>query len=438
MKSPNRPTLSAAIGRPRLRIVGLAIVGVLGLAGLSSVGPAQTGPKSAAPALQLNSRLAAGGQVTAHDGQFWRNNQPLVLHGINMDAAHPGLSAFTQQVTTVASWGMNTVRLHVSWTELELIAPQQNHNGTWSHTYDQAYLTRIKADIAAITSAGMQTVVDSTGDTNFFSYPDWLYTAQYNSGHIDYPATDQGLLDAQTDFWSDDLRQQFHAAFWGELAGDLQSVTGVAGYEVMNEPQAGALDNGLPTTQLILDSQLSTARVIRAKDPDRVIFFMTHDGYGPGLPHADLSGWIDPSKLSQPLGIPDVAVDVHDYFGGRWGSGLQRDPALPDYLESRQDLYGLTLADPPTPYIGTTEGQVRWIRDKLDAVIPLGIPLFVGEFGCPNTDPGAELFFGTTTSALNSVWASWAVSRGQLGIMGLDGSLEPYAGIVIAAAGKYS
>jgi hypothetical protein len=221
------------------------------------------------------------------------------------------------------------------------------------------------------------------------------------------------------------------------LVTKLKSHAGIAGYEILNEPDNGDLLNTEETTQMIVDWQLEVAKMIRPVDPNRIIFFTTRHGYAPALWLVDLSGWITDASLPQPLGFPDVAVDAHDYSGGRWGTGLVRLPGDPRDQQDLEDMYGHVLALDPSTYIGTTQGQMQWVRDKLDALDSWDIPLLVGEFGDLDTDPGVTLFFGTTTSAFAATGASWSVSRGNLGITGANLQLQPWAHIVIDAAGDY-
>src|SRR5207247_57689 len=109
----------------------------------------------------------------------------------------------------------------------------------------------------------------------------WLYQAGYNSHGVNYGTDAAGIEQAQTDFWSDALRKQFLADFWGYMALQLKSVPNIVGYEIQNEPQIGALPSGAATTQMVVDWQLSVAKPIRAIDPNRVIVFTTHEGYAP-------------------------------------------------------------------------------------------------------------------------------------------------------------
>ncbi len=397
-----------------------------------------TGTRDGAPSAPPDhGAIQSGVQVTAHDGSFWQGKTQITLHGTNLTADRGGLNGFIAQAQQAASWGMNLVRLGVQWSDVEPTAPVHNSDGSWTHTFDTAAMDRIEAAVDAVTSLGMVVEVNSNADGSFWGYPAWQFKAPYNSHHITYPETDDGLVQASTDFWTDSRRQEFMTDWLKYLVTHLKSHSGVMGYGILNEPRTGSLPDRLSTAQQILDWQLTAARIVRATDPNRIIVFATYHGYAPGLWRVDLSDWINADSLPQPLGFPDVAVEAHDYFGGRWGTGLVVDPGDPRDQMGYEDLYALVLGDFPSTYIGTTQGQMQWVRDKQQALAKWKIPLLVDEFGDNEDDPGVTLFFGTTTSAFAATGVSWALSRGKLGIVDKNGNLQPYAQIVINAARNY-
>jgi hypothetical protein len=203
----------------------------------------------------------------------------------------------------------------------------------------------------------------------------------------------------------------------------------------MNEPNTGSLPQVQPTTQTSLDWQLELATAVRAIDPNRVVFFTTRGSSGLGAPHADFSGW-------QALG--DVAFDVHDFFGGRWGSGLNLsdDPGDPRYGETAQGMFNFTLVSKVPPYLGTADVQARFAGSFTDILRPLGIPVFAAEFagnsaGPGHTDMAIMNLFGTMTAGLNVQGVSWTALSYDLGvhaIVGPDGSIRPWAYVLCNAA----
>ncbi len=409
---------------------GIAVAALVAVSMFAAQAPADASGATRVAKRTSDILAAATGQVSAHDGSFWVGSNKVVLHGANVK--YPCCSS--TNFTLVASWHMNFVRLVFQWSLLEPTAPVHLTDGTWAHTYDSSYLTKFAADVARAQQAGLYVLLDNAGYAgSYFNYPDWLYQAAYNSHGITYPQTPDGAAQAATDFWSDPLRQQFMVGELQAAAGALKAQVGLMGYEILNEPQPGLLDNSATTTQTMLDWQLQAAKAIRAIDPARVVVFTTRFGYAPGVAQADLSGFVS---------LGNVAFDAHDYFGARWGSGLVSNPSNSLFDQAMQATYENVLgsngtSSPGNPYIGTVAEQVRWIQQFVDPLSPQGIPLLIGEFGINGAlTPSAFLYFGTVTAAMNNVGVSWAVSQynSNIGIMDSAGNLFPWANIVINAA----
>jgi cellulase (glycosyl hydrolase family 5) len=361
--------------------------------------------------------------LTARDGRFWAGGVSVMLRGVYMPVS--GLDA---RFDLVQSWNMNFVRLNWQWGQLEPNPPVKQVGGAWTHTYDTAYVARVRAAVTAASQRGLWVVLGNYWDrTKYFNWPDWLYQAPYNSHGITYPLTPEGKTLAETDYWSDALRQQLMTEQLSYLATQLAPTPGVSGYEVMNEPPWGTLPSTHETTQLILDSQLSAGQAIRTADPARVVFFMTRGYFGLGTPNADLSGFV---------AMGNVALDAHDYGGARWGSGFN-NAGSSDYGEAGQAVLAPLNGnlDTPNAYIGSVASQLRWVRGLLDALAPSGIPLVIGEFGDSVADPGIYTYFGTTTTAFNALGVSWSALWLSLVVDNYTMELLPWAPIVIAAAG---
>jgi hypothetical protein len=393
---------------------------------------AETPPSGSADLVATRERRLAQpavGQPVARDGGFWVGSDPLELRGINVKTS-PFLE--DADVERIASWGMNFLRMQVNWSELEPNPPTEQSDHTWTHTYDAAYLDQVKAKIATAQGLGLYVLVDNHGcqTCGYFPFPQWLYQAPYNSHSRTYAETEDDAEQAHADFWSDELRQAFMRSALTHLATGLATSPGILGYEVLNEPQQGTLPSDHATTQMMVDVQLTLASAIREADPNRVIVFTTRAGFGPGVSEVDLEGFAD---------LGNVAFDVHDYFGGRWGDGLGgEDPAKVDYHEGYQQLYNHVLAEQAPPYIGTAVAHASFFRQAKAALAPYDITLLVGEFGDLYYDPGVATFFGTVTVALGSEGVSWSTTAyfGPNGIVNNDGTLRPQAQIVIDAAQK--
>jgi hypothetical protein len=370
--------------------------------------------------VQLIVTAAAKGQVTAHNSKLWLGSRQITLRGMFMPP-YGDNSRFVR----LGALGMNFVRMPFQWTDLEPNPPVYS-GGVWQHTYDQSYVDFLKGKIAAATSNGLYVGLGAYDDnTTYFGWPGWLYKAQYNSYNRTYLQTTDDFAQARTDFWSDALRKQFMGDMWSFMAGQLKGMDGIVGYDVYNEPSWGNLPNNHTTTQLILDDELQLAHRIRAVDPSRVIFFMTRGMIHIGLPNADLTGW---------GALGNVAYDLHDYFGARWGSGLSQYPGVPVYRELAADMFDSTNAG-TAPYIGTEYAHEQLLKDAMTPLQPYGIPLVVGEFGDNSGDPGVYRFFGNTTAAMNNLGISWASLYGAAaGIFDAADNPRPWAYIVLNAA----
>jgi len=241
------------------------------------------------------------------------------------------------------------------------------------------------------------------------------------------------LPDLWTDYWSDDLLRQFTQDWMTTVATWLQGEDGIVGYEPLDEPDSGNLPDNHTTTQTIMDDQLNLAQAVRTIDPNRVIFFTTRGSSGAGIVQADLSGW---------AALGDAAFDLHDFFGARWGGGMNLvpDPGNPTYGELTQTMFDFTLVPDVPPYLGTTEGQARFVETFTTRLSSLGIPLFIGEFAGNSesdpSDPDILALFGTMTQAFNVEGVSWTALSydGFHRVHNPDGSIRAWVPILCNAA----
>ncbi len=386
----------------------------------SSAAPAAPTPSAASSS---NPSFDANAQVRAVPTGFRVRARPIVFHGVSVRAG----CCSDRDFAAMRSLGLNLVRLRFSWAEVEPNPPHPDGHGGWVHAYDPGYLATIDRDIRLAGEHDLYVMLSSRGcRCAYFRFPRWLYETPYNSHHVTYPKTGAGQIRAATDLWSDPLRQSFMSAMLAAVAERLRDVPGVVGYELLNEPQPGTLPKTHATTGTILRWELSAAKAVRAADPKRIVFFETRYGYGPGLAAADLHGFAD---------LGNVAFDLHDYFGARWGTGLVRDGSAASDDEETQLLFDHVL-DGSVAYLGTTEAQVQFVRGRMEALARYGIPLLVGEFGDTAKDPGVANYYGTCTAAFTSLGVGWTVSDFESGdgILGANGDRLPWTSILEGAA----
>ena len=419
----NRPGRRSVLSR--VALLGVLALGVLP-ASVAGFAPSSGGPQRIPSTLAM---YVPGGalatQVTAHDNAFWAGTQRIDLRGINIQPTWDGEFPADADFAQIASWGMNFVRLQVRWAFIEPIPPVQV-GSNWAHTYSTTYIEDLRQIVGYAYNHGINVLIDNAGkpgpsETDDW-WPQWLYLPLYNSHGKTYLDMDE----ANTDYWTDQLQKRFTKDFMTYLADQLSTSPGIVGYEMLNEPARGNLPNTHETTQAMLDVSLAIAQGVRAADPPRVAFFMTRGCCGEGLPMADLSGFTD---------LGNVSLDVHDYFGGRWGAGLMMDPATPDYGEVLQQVDRFTLST--GPYLGTTTVQTQIVYNYRRFLDPLGIPLLVGEFsGDPPDEQNTAGLMGSMTAAFNDQDVAWTLYAytGRFGILQPDGTLQPWAQIVIDAA----
>jgi hypothetical protein len=288
------------------------------------------------------------------------------------------------------------------------------------HTFDGGYVNELRVLVENAAARGLYSILVLDGcDGCLMYWPSWMGVAQYNGKGVDYPPTQEGSDQADGDFWTDALRQGFVADQWKYLANQFQAESGVAAFEILDEPRTGYLPLQHSTVQLALGVQLQIAMAIRTVDASRMIAFTTLGRIGAGVEVADLTGW---------AALGNTLFDVHDDFGARWGDGV--NDLLP------QVLYQSVLSGEAPPYAGTTWSQERFMKRVLMSVQPHGIAVLVGDAGIPSADRGAPGFFATTTAAANNLAVSWAVGAwgSDLGIIDAQGQLRPYARIVMEAA----
>ena len=170
----------------------------------------------------------------------------VVLHGVNVAYKvapyHPNGTAERtsfdrEDVARLRSWGMNSIRLGVTWKALEP-APGR---------LDEAYVAEIARLTRLATRRGLYVLVDMHQDEWSERYrgngaPEWatlddgILFPPVSPGHP-YDYLEPAVGRAFTSFWEnrDGIRTRFVASF-ARLARELRREDGVLGYDAFNEP----------------------------------------------------------------------------------------------------------------------------------------------------------------------------------------------------------
>jgi len=189
------------------------------------------------------------------------------------DACGKGWSLPTTSFANVAAWGFNSVRIPISWENIEPTAPSLAPNGTWVHHWNQSYLSELdtvasqfgKTHIAVIfdfaqvdVSAAFEQAPEKVqgGECEGWGNPTWLYPG------VTSPSTSQDLAAAMCNFFNDrsvvgnSAPQPIEAMMAAEqmLASRYAGNPTLVGIDMFNEPWFGsscgsaAQDGSLLTT----------------------------------------------------------------------------------------------------------------------------------------------------------------------------------------------
>jgi len=171
------------------------------------------------------------------------------------DSCGKGWSVPPTSFANVAAWGFNSVRIPISWENIEPNAPTLAANGTWVHHWNTAYLDELdyvvssfsKVHIAVMfdfaqvdVSGAFQQAPEKTqgGECEGWGNPIWLYP------YITSPSTGQELASAMCSFFQDqslvgnNAPRPIEAMEAAErmLAARYASNSTVVGIDMFNEP----------------------------------------------------------------------------------------------------------------------------------------------------------------------------------------------------------
>ena len=258
--------------------------------------------------------------------------------GVNMEGAEYSWVGYPTlaDLENVKSEGVDLVRLPIAW---EMMQP------TLDGPLNSTYLAGLESFLNNAASLGIGVIVDLQ---NYGTYNlNWAADAAASGGNEAPNGPDASKLGSAA------VPISAFANFWQQLAAALNGNPGVAGYDIMNEP------NNMPTPETWPDAAQAAVNAIRSVDMNTPIVVE-------GDSWASAQNW---PYFNENLNITDHANDIiyeaHQYFDN--GSGLyqQTYAQLGDTSET-----GVQLVAP----------FIQWLKNN-------NYSGYLGELGVPSNDP---------------------------------------------------
>lgn len=325
-------------------------------------------------------------------GVYDANGNLIPLQGVNVDgldfgtgnpSSSPdscgrGWSISPTSFSDVASWGFNSVRIPISWENLEPTPPTLTSGGTWVYNWNAAYLAELDSVVSQFGQNHVAVIWDFAqvdvssafrqapekvqgGECEGWGNPTWLYPG------ITSPSTGQELAGAMCNFFNDRSMVGGAApppieameAAESMLASRYANNPTVVGVDMFNEPWFTASCGSAASEGALLTSfYTAMGEAIVSANPHLLLIFEDSPS---GLMH-------NTPIISTPPSIPNAVYSYHTYVAN-WA-------AAQPYVQS---------------YLGNAE---RW-----------GVPLWMGEFnafeaGCTGVNCQLDANWQPDTEAL--------------------------------------
>jgi endoglycosylceramidase len=257
-----------------------------------------------------------------------------------------------------ARWGIDVLRVPFTWAALE---PTQGMN-------DADWLSRFDQFLAAAWARGIWTVVDFHQDvySEVFcgdGFPGWTVPdagpPHHDCSGWSFEYYNDAAMQAAFDrFWAagSPVQAQYLAA-WDVMLARYKDTPGVLGFEPINEPGWGTADEATFTSTTLTSFYSQIVPHFRAAAPSSLVFV--------DPPGAD--GAFDMTTLGQPQG--DGVVFAPHYY----------------------------------PLSAGSSDEVMGLKVWSDVGTSWNVPVFVGEFGSPNTTPSNVDFMKAIFDALDQL-----------------------------------
>ncbi len=307
------------------------------------------------------------------------NNNEILLQGVddqrmifgNGTAAQAQCYSVPNQteVDNIASWGFNFVRLGISWANLEPTPPIKNTNGTYTHNWNQTYLSQIDQTIAGLQKKGIAVILDMH-QVGWFpnsvlpagkncpkgaGMPTWLYFQDTNGdginklgpGQAKYPRCD--FFTGFTKTGVSIPQQDGFVAVWQYLTTRYKDNPTVFGADILNEPNVPSTDCPISAT-VLNDFYNKLGLAIHSINPKLLLVYAHHKDYTSPSPD-QTNNWIYTRHIYpkdwQSDGLPlfQQAIDTAKKFnvplwiGEFGGLNLSTDPATRSLERSKMLSY---------------------------------------------------------------------------------------------------
>jgi hypothetical protein len=359
-------------GRVR-RGLGLLLLGLLALAVIMALYPlpplevrgAATTPAAGDPALPwLQVRQ---GRIEDPAGRT------VLLRGFNVDALvlypdEPPAPFDEEDASLIQREGFDLVRLGIDWSQLEPVRGR----------IDSAYLERVARTVAMLNAHGLYAVLDmhfrlgwspkygASGAPAWATFPApdvYLGKGALSWGHGVSPAA----VLAGTYFWLSQDWQRDYAMVWQAVARRFRDDSGVAAYDVINEP------DGLPIPPVLFEKYWMWPfyqRVMQAVanvDSNHVLM-------------AESILFLNLDTVVRPLHAPNLVYGPHLYVGS----------LIPPF------------------WSGDPRPEADRLQEFSREAMELPAPLWVGELGFDLTRPDAAAYADATLDLMDDRRLGWA------------------------------
>jgi endoglycosylceramidase len=331
----------------------------------------------------------------------------LILHGLNTSSSAkygnflPWIDeAHVQRETT---WGFNMVRLLTSWNAIE---PERG-------VYNEDYINQFEERVRWYTDREMYVLIDMHQDVygpavGGNGHPEWATETnglEFVGGYDEWWLNnlDPATIAAYRNFWQYNeyqYLQDLYILAWLKMVERFKDNPYVIGYDLMNEPHAGVLQNtinGIFEKHQLTKFYNRLIPAIRAVDNEKYIFF-------------------EGQSLGVNFGLQSLLPKVNDPR-----SGDRKLVYAPHCYPLFVDLQGV--------YDNGGRDNVRiWEENKEIELERHQTPMLIGEFGLSPQVPGFDEFIADFHNMADRMQASWCYWSNDLGGWSpLDGNQEETA-----------